>query len=493
MAIERLHKRFAGQVVLDEASFELREGEIVLLRGPNGSGKTTLLNILTGNLEPDAGTIRIIGQGVSEAFRFPRHWWQNLNPLDHFTPERIAQEGVGRTWQDIRLFLSHDLRDNVAVAMPGQIGENPLAVLFARGKVRRQESRLRREADALLAGFGLGGRETSAADRVSLGQSKRVAIARAIKAGARILFLDEPLAALDAKGIRDVLSLLAEMAAKHRVTMVIVEHVFNIPKVLDLATTVWTLREGKIVVETPDEVRREARIRPEGQIEEWLARVGGGVSAVSHQALPSGARLSVVRPPGIDAGAEVLAVDNLIVRRGKRPVVGWPTQDGGIEGLSFSIAGGSLAILQAPNGWGKTTLLDALAGSIPVTSGSINLNGSSVQRMPTWARVGRGLCVLQSRDNVFPNLSVDEALALAGVTIPGESVQPFLGRPVSALSGGQKQKVAIECALARQDATLLLLDEPFGMLDQAAIEIVQRALIPHQRQVILVLLPASSQ
>jgi len=79
-----LRKSFGGQVVLDGVSAELREGEVVLLRGDNGSGKTTLLNILSGNLEPDTGSIHFAVNGAVEHFEFPRRWWQSLNPLDHF-------------------------------------------------------------------------------------------------------------------------------------------------------------------------------------------------------------------------------------------------------------------------------------------------------------------------------------------------------------------------------------------------------------------------
>ena len=97
LCIRDLKKTFGGQVVLDSASADLREGEVVLLRGDNGSGKTTLLNILSGNLEPDAGSIHLQANGTAEHFKFPRRWWENLNPFDHFTPERVAREGVGRS------------------------------------------------------------------------------------------------------------------------------------------------------------------------------------------------------------------------------------------------------------------------------------------------------------------------------------------------------------------------------------------------------------
>ena len=209
-----LSKAFGGQVVLDNVGLELRQGEVVLLRGENGSGKTTLLNILTGNLEPDAGEIHYLADGSPRSYRFPRRWWQELNPFDHFTPEFVAREGIGRTWQDVRLFGSQTLRDNLAVATPGHPGENPLLALFAPHCAAGREAEINQTADAMLARLGLAGREDSSADKISLGQSKRIAIARAVLTDAKILFLDEPLAGLDRQGIDDLLALLQYLLNK---------------------------------------------------------------------------------------------------------------------------------------------------------------------------------------------------------------------------------------------------------------------------------------
>ena len=228
LSISDLRKSFGGQVVLDGVAVDLREGEVVLLRGDNGSGKTTLLNILTGNLEPDSGTIHLRPNGQEETFRFPRKWWESLNPFDHFTPERVASEAVGRTWQDVRLFPTLTLSDNIAVAKQRQSGENPFRALVPGLSSGEGETSNRLASSTMLAGLGLAGREESSGDRISLGQSKRVAIARAVQAGARILFLDEPLSGLDAAGIEAALGLLSALARNERLTLVIVEHTFNI-------------------------------------------------------------------------------------------------------------------------------------------------------------------------------------------------------------------------------------------------------------------------
>jgi ABC-type branched-subunit amino acid transport system ATPase component len=493
MRADGLRKSFGGQVVLDGAGFEMRRGEVVLLRGPNGSGKTTLLNILTGNLEPDAGTLQILLEGAREGFRFPRSRLTALNPFDRFSPEGIAQDGLSRTWQDIRLFPSHTLRDNVVLAIKNQLGERPGAVFFRRGAVAREQRRLATEAEGLLARFGLGDRAGSSGDMVSLGQAKRVAIARTVQAGARILFLDEPLAALDAAGIRDVIAFLRDLVHEHQATLVIVEHVFNIPRILDLATTVWTMAGGAITIESPDTVRREAIDDPGDALRPWLATLAGDDSRIVDHELPGGAVLSLVQLDPSLAASAALEVEDLVVARGRRAVIGRRDQAGAAGGLGFRIPRGSVALLQAPNGWGKTTLLEALIGVLPVARGSIRLNGQAVQGLPVWERVSRGLTVMQSRDNAFPNLLVEESLALAGIATPPDLVRPLVGRRVSDLSGGERQKVVAACALADCRDRMAILDEPFAMLDGRAIAAVQAQILGNRGGATLILVPAASQ
>ncbi|MFO1061598.1 MAG: ATP-binding cassette domain-containing protein [Dongiaceae bacterium] len=492
MRAEGLRKAFGGQVVLDGAGFEMRRGEVVLLRGPNGSGKTTLLNILTGNLEPDAGRIQILVEGAREGFAFPRSPLAALNPFDRFSPEGIAQDGLSRTWQDIRLFPSHSLQDNVVLAIKKQLGERPLAVLFRPGAVRREQRRLAAEAVSLLGRFGLAERAASSGDMVSLGQAKRVAIARTVQAGAKILFLDEPLAALDAAGIRDVIAFLRDIVREHQTTLVIVEHVFNIPRILDLATTVWTIAGGRLAVESPEAVRREAIDDPGDALRPWLAELAGGESRILDQPLPGGALLSQVQLDPAAGDAPLLEVDGLVVSRGRRAVIGGG-EGSAAAGLGFRIRRGSVALLQAPNGWGKTTLLEALTGVLPVTRGSIRLGGRPIERLPVWDRVAAGLAIMQSRDNAFPNLSVEESLRLAGLAEAPAMIRPLLGRRMSALSGGERQKVVAACALARAGDRMALLDEPFAMLDARAIAAVQERLLQNRGGATLILIPAASQ
>jgi ABC-type branched-subunit amino acid transport system ATPase component len=462
LRVSGLAKAFGGQKVLDGVDLTLSAGEVVLLQGANGSGKTTLLNVLTGNLEPDGGQIELYTHGKVERFRFPMSWWEKVNPWNHFTSEQVAQKGVGRTWQDIRLFNSQSLLDNIAVATPHQLGENPLLAMVRRAEVQQQERGIRKDVSARLAALGLGGREQSSADRVSLGQSKRVAISRALQAGAKVLFLDEPLAGLDGVGIEAVMALLAELA-RSGLTLVIVEHIFNIPRVLQLATTVWTLAEGRVAGESVAEAQELAVGSTD--LGDWLVSLAGEGGKIEDRFLAGGALLSVVRPQRVVLGEVVLEVEDLVIYRGKRLVIGELGEDNQVRGLSFCLRRGELAVLQAPNGWGKTTLLEGLAGLLPIDRGKIRLLGKPIEGLAVWERVRLGLSFLQARDNVFPSLRVRDVLKLARVKQIPETIQGLLTKQMSDLSGGEKQKVIISYFLKESSFKMGILDEPFAALD----------------------------
>ena len=316
---EGLTKSFGGNAVLTGVDLKLHRGEVVLLQGANGSGKTTLLNILTGNLAPDGGVMR-------------------------------KNETLGRTWQDVRLFSSQTLSDNIAMATPRQSGENPLKAVFTAWRTRLAEKRNAAEAADILNRMGLGERGTVLGGEAKIAEAKFVAMVRAIRAGAKVLFLDEPLAGLDHAEIESVLDTLRVLVKKYGLTLVVIEHALNIPKILQIATTVWTLKDGKLTVGAPD----TADDASGGEIRKWLESLAAGIG-IREVNLPGGARLAIAsRHP---AAGKVLEVQDWTVSRGARPVIAEP--------ISFSLCEGDIAILEAPNGWGKSTLLESIAGLVP--------------------------------------------------------------------------------------------------------------------------------
>lgn len=468
MQVRRLRKAFGGQSVLVDVDLDLRRGEVVLLRGDNGSGKTTLLNILTGYLEPDSGVIELSVAQASKRFAFCGNWLGRSTVRLRFSPEALASAGIGRTWQDTRLFGSQSLLQNIAVATPGQTGENPMLALVRRGLSKAKEREIVSQSLVRLEALGLGGREESSADMISLGQAKRVAIARALQGTAQVLFLDEPLAGLDYEGVQEVLEMLRAVVRDGGLTLVIVEHMLNMPFVLDLATTVWTLDGGEIQVERPEDVRNSMSCCSRGNMLDWISEHAGQTRSYVCHRLPGGGMLSVTCAPGSSPGDVLLRVEDLVVYRGSRLVVG-RCKDGEVSGLSFSIRRGELGVLQAPNGWGKTSLIEAIAGLIPVQRGTIYLNGIDVTNYAPWERARTGLGILQARDNVFPGLSVREELSLSGVVGTPEGMRALISRRSSTLSGGERRKLAFECLRGRR-IDMLVLDEPFSELDREGLD-----------------------
>lgn len=498
LSAKGLYKAFGGQVVLNNVSLALHHGEVVLLIGDNGSGKTTLLNILTGNLEPDKGEIHVAINGTKEAFTFPRQWWKELNPFDHFTPERLAWKSVGRVWQDIRLFPTMKAVDNITVAATNGIGENPFRSFLP--NTYRIDKENKKAAAKWLDMLGLGDRIDSSCDKISLGQMKRVAIARAIQAGAKVLFLDEPLSGLDEKGITEVVQYLQTLVKDHAVTLVIVEHSFNIPRVIGLVDKVWSLSKDnnslqgyKLSITEPNTIKT-GNTNGQNTLHDLLKELAGSNGIVKSAELPGGARLTTIHASNDDIN--ILEIKNLKVKRGIRTIFASDTDSpsNDRDGLSLTLKKGQISILEAPNGWGKSSLLDAIAGvhnnSLKISEGNILFKGKAITSFQTHQIARMGLSYLRANQQAFASLKIKEQMKLKH-----SSNHVFDGyldkdRKGNSLSGGEKQKLLIDLL---PDADVYLLDEPMIGLDEDSIAKIKNNLIKmfEKNKTILITLPRS--
>jgi branched-chain amino acid transport system permease protein len=222
---------FGGQHVLRGVDLDLTGGQIALLRGPNGCGKTTLLSILSGFLKPGVGCATLAFNGTQ------------VNILRE-SPDRLARLGIARLWQDIRLFPTMTALENVLAASPHAIGINPAVALFSLGKVKRQERAFREQALHWLDLLGMADRADSSGDKLSVGQSKRVAIARLLQTGAQVLLLDEPLAGLDRESAKKLVDDLNRLADTTHKAMLIVEH--NHDAIMPVCDICLTLEDGRL-------------------------------------------------------------------------------------------------------------------------------------------------------------------------------------------------------------------------------------------------------
>ena len=225
--LDGLSKSFGGIVVAQDIHFAVEAGSIVGLIGPNGAGKTSLFNLISGAVGADAGAIYLNGQLVN---RLPMH--------------ARARLGLSRTWQNIRLFPSLTVLDNLIVAPRLCAGESILKCLFAAGALRRERAALTERAMAQLAKV----RMTDAANRYpaefSYGKQKLISLARALMNDGNGLLLDEPLAGVEGPAYEALTEVIRGEAAAGRAVCV-VEH--NISFVKDLCDRAAFLFQGRIV------------------------------------------------------------------------------------------------------------------------------------------------------------------------------------------------------------------------------------------------------
>jgi energy-coupling factor transport system ATP-binding protein len=359
----------------------------------------------------------------------------------------------------------------LAAANPG---ERALEAWFHSSKTRKNELDLVQRADELLAQVGLGCRGDSSGDGISRGQAKRVAIARCLFGDQRVLFLDEPLSGLDRHGIEDVTQLLRDLAARRDSAMVIVEHITHLPALLDFATTVWKLENGSLFAAAPQQVRQELSTY-KVDVHDWAKAWAG--SCGERKFLPGGASLTVYSRCDADRNC-LLDVRGLSVCRGAMAV---------LSDFNLRLCAGDLAILEAPNGWGKTTLAEAVAGLIPAKCGSVKTGGNELAHLPAWERRKKGLHFLPSRNQTFDSLTVAESFRVIETLVPDRWAQ-WQNRRVGTLSGGEKQKLAL-ATFYSSNCSVRLLDEPFAALDTSGLNELRNNLFPNHENANLIMLP----
>ena len=230
LIVKNIALSFGGQQVLENVGLELLPGQVGLLTGENGCGKTTLLNVLSGFLKPDVGQAHLIKEG------------KTIDILKKESDE-LPHLGIARLWQDIRLFHTMTALENVLTAAPS-IGISPFKAIFQPIKVWQQEQVLNKKAIKWLDMMGMKESAGSSGDKLSLGQAKRVAIARLLQTGAEVLLLDEPLAGLDQATSLQLVNDLGILAQETGKALLIVEH--NQDSIIPIADYKYELIDGVI-------------------------------------------------------------------------------------------------------------------------------------------------------------------------------------------------------------------------------------------------------
>jgi branched-chain amino acid transport system ATP-binding protein len=242
LAVQDVTVRFGGITALDGVSFEVAAGQIVGLIGPNGAGKTTLFNCLSRLYVPDRGSLAFEGR-----------------PLDDLRAHRIAALGIGRTFQNVALFPSLTVLQNVMVGAHCRSRGDFVASALRLRRVRDEEGRIAARARALVDFFGLGAVAGQPAAGLPFGTLKRVELARALAAEPRLLLLDEPAAGLNHEEVGALAGLVRAIRDRHAVTILLVEHHMGL--VMQVSDRVVVLDFGRKIAEgTPAEVQQDPEV-----------------------------------------------------------------------------------------------------------------------------------------------------------------------------------------------------------------------------------------
>jgi branched-chain amino acid transport system ATP-binding protein len=241
LRVERLTKRFGGLVAVNNVSFTVAKGSVMAIVGPNGAGKTTTFNLITGIDPPDTGDV-----------------WFGGTRVTGYAPHRLAAIGMGRTFQNIRLFRHLNALENVMIGCTARTRSGVFDALAWTSRDREERRATVEQAEALLDWVGVGDNRFRMPGELPYGDQRRVEIARALALEPKLLILDEPTAGMVAQEARGVIDLMARLK-QAGMTLMLIEHNMNV--VMAASDRIVVINFGEKIAEgTPAQIRADPKV-----------------------------------------------------------------------------------------------------------------------------------------------------------------------------------------------------------------------------------------
>ena len=264
LRLENVTMQFGGVVAVNNLSLEVNEGEIVSLIGPNGAGKTTVFNVITGVYEATNGKIDFNGKTLIA--NYPKGKMKKLYAGENKgkytssvvkTPDKITKLGIARTFQNIRLFKSMTVLENVLVAMHMRRTSNLFTATLMINK--KEEAAFREEALELLKKVGLYELRDELATSLPYGKQRHLEIARALATHPTLLLLDEPAAGMNPQETEELTAFIHSIRKTFDLTILLIEHHMNL--VMDISDRIYVIDFGKLIADgTPAEIQFNQRV-----------------------------------------------------------------------------------------------------------------------------------------------------------------------------------------------------------------------------------------
>lgn len=266
LKVENVTMQFGSVVAVNNLNLTVKEGEICSLIGPNGAGKTTAFNCVTGVYQPTNGVVTfegdVIVRGTPKGKMKKEYAGENAqlyagqSVIDP-TPDEITKRGIARTFQNIRLWKSMTVFENVLVAKHMHSGSSYFSAVFHTNKA--DEKRMREETMALLEEQGLDKYKDEIATSLPYGLQRRLEIARALAADPRLLLLDEPAAGMNPQETIELSQFIRQIRDKYKLTVMLVEHHMDL--VMNISDYIYVIDFGKLISEgVPSVVQNDQRV-----------------------------------------------------------------------------------------------------------------------------------------------------------------------------------------------------------------------------------------